>query len=219
MALSDQANELARENAPAPAPSQPIAVAARAFGDDYPPVRGQWTIRAAASVLVLATLVYVPWLVTSLNPALPWLAWPFAIANLFTMAAGLLSVVNSWSRSVPERRPLPHGAEPTVAVIVPTCGEPVPMILRTLVSVFDQDWPADRLLVVVSDDGHDPALEAALADWPVLYHSPPPRFAPGRDGAAKAGNLNSALALVDERFPTVRYIETRDADDELGSAG
>ena len=219
MALSDQANELARENAPAPALSQPIAVAARAFGDDYPPVRGQWTIRAAASVLVLATLVYVPWLVTSLNPALPWLAWPFAIANLFTMAAGLLSVVNSWSRSVPERRPLPHGEEPTVAVIVPTCGEPVPMILRTLVSVFDQDWPADRLLVVVSDDGHDPALEAALADWPVLYHSPPPRFAPGRDGAAKAGNLNSALALVDERFPTVRYIETRDADDELGSAG
>ena len=45
-----------------------------------------------------------------------------------------------------------------------------------------------------------------------------PRNAPGRDGAAKAGNLNSALAHMLERFPAVTHIETRDADDELGSA-
>ncbi len=54
---------------------------------------------------------------------------------------------------------------------------------------------------------------------PVLYHSPPPRFAPGRDGAAKAGNLNSALAMIDREYPEIRYVETRDADDESGSTG
>jgi cellulose synthase (UDP-forming) len=50
----------------------------------------------------------------------------------------------------------------------------------------------------------------------VLYHEPPDRWAPGRDGAAKAGNLNSALELLNRQFPEVRYIETRDADDEVG---
>jgi cellulose synthase (UDP-forming) len=201
------------------APSSNIAKAARAFGDDYPPVRRQWRLRAVGVLLVATALLYLPWMLGSLNRGALWLALPFAAANVFSMAYALLSVVNMWSRRVPERRPLPSGAEPHVAVIVPTCGEAVPMVLRTVHSILHQDWPAERLTVVVSDDGHDPQLEAALAALPVLYHSPPPRDAPGRDGAAKAGNLNSALALIDSTRPDVRYIETRDADDELGSDG
>ncbi len=202
-----------------PAPSQPIAVAARAFGDAYPPLAGQWRVRLAGVILVAATAFYLPWMLRSLNGTTPWLSYPFLAANLFTLAAGLLAVFNGWSRLVPERRPLPRGDEPVVAVIVPTCNEPVPLILRTIESVYEQDWPADRLVVVVSDDGHDPALEAAVARLSVIYHSPPPRFSPGRDGAAKAGNLNSALALVDRELPGIRYVETRDADDELPSTG
>ena len=61
------------------------------------------------------------------------------------------------------------------------------MVLRTIRSVLDQDWPAAALVVVVSDDGHDPALRQALQGWPVRYVVPPERDAPGRDGAAKAG--------------------------------
>lgn len=202
---------------PEPAASSRIAHAARAVGDAYPPLTGQWRIRVAGLMLVATTLFYIPWLLTSLNTELPWLAWTFAAANLFTLTSGLLTVFNSWRRYVPKPRPLPRGIEPSVGVIVPTCGESVPMVLRTLVSVLEQDWPADRLTVVVSDDGHDPQLERAVAALPVIYHEPPPRDAPGRDGAAKAGNLNSALAMLGERNPEIRYIETRDADDELGS--
>jgi cellulose synthase (UDP-forming) len=201
------------------APSAPIAEAARAFGDDYPSLSGHWRVRAAGVLLLVTTLLYVPWMLTSLNEEVRWLAWPFAAANLFSLAYGALSVFNAWWRHVPERCPLPRGAEPQVAVIIPTCGEAVPMVLRTIASVLDQDWPAERLTIVVSDDGHDPALEAAVAGLPVVYHSPPSRDAPGRDGAAKAGNLNSAVALLDELHPEIRYIETRDADDELGSRG
>lgn len=201
------------------APSGAIATAARAFGDAYPTVTGQRAVRAAGVALVVATALYVPWMLGSLNRSVPWLAWPFAVTNLLTLATGLLAVFNAWWRAAPEPRPLRHGAEPAVAVIITACGEPVSMILRTVVSVLEQDWPLDRLLVVVSDDGHDPSLESALEQYPVLYHSPPPRFAPGRDGAAKAGNLNSALAMIDAHFPDVGYIETRDADDELGSNG
>jgi cellulose synthase (UDP-forming) len=213
--IAPSAEELASR--PAPAPSSPIARAARAFGDDYPPVRDQWRVRAAGLLLLATTLFYLPWMLTSLNEEAAWLAWPFAAANVFSLAYGALSVFNAWRRHVLERRSVPAGAEPRVGVVIPTCGEAVPMVLRTVVSVLQQDWPRDRLTVVVSDDGHDPELEAAMARLAIIYHSPPPRDAPGRDGAAKAGNLNSALALLDVEHPEIRYVETRDADDEMGT--
>jgi cellulose synthase (UDP-forming) len=201
-----------------PAPSAPIAVAARAFGDRYPVFVRQRPLRTAAIVLAAASVWYVPWMLSSLNPGALWIGWPFALANLFTIATGLLSVANSWRRVVPPPRPLDASADaPLVGVLIPTCGEPVPMILRTIESVLEQDWPRERLVVVVSDDAADPLLRDALADWPVLYHLPAPRWAPGRDGAAKAGNLNSALQFLREQHPDVVYIETRDADDEAGS--
>lgn len=178
----------------------------------------QRALRAAAIVLAAASAWYLPWMLRSLNPYALWIAWPFAVANTFTIATGLLSVANSWWRSAPPPRLLEGSDDlPLVGVIVPTCGEPVPMILRTVESVLEQDWPSDRLVVMVSDDGADPALRDALDDWPVLYHLPPPRWSPGRDGAAKAGNLNSALQFLRERHPEIAYVETRDADDELGS--
>jgi cellulose synthase (UDP-forming) len=202
-----------------PAPSAPIARAARAFGDEYPVVRRDRWMRFGAVVLVLASVWYAPWVVASLNHDALWLSVPFLAANAFTLVVGLVSVCNSWQRRIPARRPLAYGSEPLVGVIVPTCREPVSMILRTVESVLEQDWPAERMVVVVSDDGHDASLREALEDWPVLYYSPPPRDAPGRDGAAKAGNLNAALAFLLEQHPDVAYIETRDADDELGSSG
>jgi cellulose synthase (UDP-forming) len=209
--------------APAPplgvqiAPSSPMACAARAFGDDYPPISRHWLVRLAGIAYVVSAIIYVPWLFASLDRHLPWLAWPFLVANVFTMLTTLLSVYNHWCRAVPERRPLAHGDERLVGIIIPCCGEPVGMVLRTVTSVIEQDWPLEQMAIVVSDDGHDPALARALRDWPVLYHSPPDRFAPGRDGAAKAGNLNSAFAMLVGEHPQLAYVETRDCDDELGS--
>lgn len=200
-----------------PAPPGAIALAARAFGDDYPEACNRRRIRLACVLLFAATIVYVPWMWRSLNPALPWLAWSFAAANTFSMLSWWVTALNAWSREVPPPRPAPVGAEPTVAVLIPTCGEPIPMVLRTVTSVLEQDWPRDRLLVVVSDDGHDPLLRDALAGYPVTYHEPPDRWAPGRDGAAKAGNLNAAMAWLAEAHPDVQFIETRDADDDLGT--
>jgi len=194
-----------------------MARAARAFGDAYPPIRHHWLVRSAGLAYLVSAAIYLPWLIASLNRHLPWLSWPFLVANVFTFATTALSVVNHWSRAVPDPHPLPHGNEPAVGIIIPCCGEPVPMVLRTIASVLRQDWPRERMLIVVSDDGHDPALARALTCWPVRYHSPPPRFAPGRDGAAKSGNLNSALEMLIAEHPELRYIETRDCDDELGS--
>jgi cellulose synthase (UDP-forming) len=216
-----------RETATAPpseppgavAPSSPMAIAARAFGDDYPPIKRHWLLRGAALVYLISAAIYLPWLLGALNDHLPWLSWPFLVANTFTIATTLLSVFNHWWRKLPEPHPLAYGEEPPVGIIIPCCGEPVPMILRTLTSVLEQDWPREQMVIVVSDDGHDPALAEAVASRGALYHSPPPRFAPGRDGAAKAGNLNSALEMLITEHPELAYIETRDCDDELGSNG
>ena len=194
-----------------------MAQAARRFGDYYPPVTGQALLRTVGLLYLITASIYVTWLLGSLNERLPWLAWPFVAASCLTLFTTALSIINNWHRAVPPPRPLREGEEPAVGILIPCCGESRAMIMRTVLSVFEQDWPRARMVVVLSDDGHDPELERALRGMPVIYHSPPDRYAPGRDGAAKAGNLNSALARLLAEHPQVHYVETRDCDDELGS--
>lgn len=200
------------------APSSNLATAARGFGDRFPLVRRHTAIRLAGALVLALMAFYLPWLFGHLNSSLPWLAWPFLAANAFSALCVTLSVINGWSTRVTPRRPLAGPDVPEVAVIIPTWGEPVPMVLRTVLSVIEQDYPRERMHVVVSDDAHNPELAAALEGLGVLYHEPAPRHSPGRDGAAKAGNLNSGLEMVLTRFPTVAYVETRDADDEVGNS-
>src|SRR5262249_45335092 len=135
-----------------------------------------------------------------------------------------LSIVNSWQVARPVLRRLESGAEPTVAVLIPTCGEPVEMVLATLTSVLEQDWPHDRLVIVLGDDRHDPAVPDPVKRFrhenrffPLHYHHPPAKSSPLRQGEAKAGNLNSCLKYVTTVYPSVTLIETRDADDLVGS--
>ncbi|GGK03595.1 hypothetical protein GCM10010123_36900 [Pilimelia anulata] len=167
---------------------------------------------------------YLGWTVATLNPAAPWLAAPVAGAHALFVGQVWLAVVNHWHRSHPALPPpLPRGAEPPVAVVVPTSGEPVPMLRRTLCSVLDQDWPGDGLVLVVGDDAGRAAVRALVAELaagypaPALHYlRPPPRGAAARRGAGKAGNLNAALDLLDAVAPAARYVEFRDADDLVG---
>jgi cellulose synthase (UDP-forming) len=206
---------LAHERA---APSSNIAQAARRYGDHFPPARAQWPIRAVGVLVTVLMTVYITWLFSHLNSGRPWLAWPFAVASVLSAVCLAVSVLNGWWSRVTPPRPLADDDAPEVAVIIPTWGEPVPMVLRTVLSVLEQDYPPERLRVVVSDDAHNPDLRAALDGLGVIYHDPPPRDFPGRDGAAKAGNLNSAFMFVLSNCPSAEYIETRDADDEVGTS-
>jgi cellulose synthase (UDP-forming) len=183
------------------------------------------SIRLSGLLLALCALWYAPWLVMSLNRNALWLALPFIAANLLIAANALLTVVNNWSRSIPKEQLISVGSEPDVAVIVPTCGEPPAMVERTLRSILTQNWPHDRLRLVLSDDAHQPQLATLTAslrrEYPetaLVYHEPPARNAPERKGEAKAGALNSALEMILQRWPGVRYLETRDADDLVGDS-
>lgn len=207
--------EAAQERA---APSSNLARAARRFGDHFPEARPLGPIRAVGVLVLVLMVTYLGWLFTHLNTRLPWLAWPVASASVFSAVCLALSVFNGWWARITPPRPWSGEWAPEVAVIIPTWGEPVAMVLRTVLSVLEQDYPLGSLRVIVSDDAHNPDLRDALEGLEVVYHEPPPRDFPGRDGAAKAGNLNSALALVRSRFPSVEYVETRDADDEVGTS-
>jgi len=185
-------------------------------------VDADWRARAAAVALVLGMAWFLPWLIAHADPTRPWISIPFLAATIVVCAASLVSVVNRWERATPERTLVKQGDEPAVAVIVPTLGEPLELLERTVRSVLEQDWPADRLWILVSDDGRDTRVRAlvnqlalAYPQSTLRYHCPPPVGDPRRRGDAKAGNLNSALARLPKR---IEYVETRDADDIVGDS-
>ena len=177
-------------------------------------------VRLAMVALVLSTLWYLPWAALNIEWRNWWITVPFLLANAFLVCSSLLSARNNWSRAIPIPVDVARSHEPLIGVIVPTYGEPLHMVVNTVRSILDQDWPVDRLRVIVSDDAHDDRVRdefVALAkDLPVntlRYHRPPTRSDPLRRGESKSGNLNSALLLLDD----CEYIETRDADDLVGS--
>ncbi len=177
-------------------------------------------IRAAAVFVVITSLWYLPWAVLNIDWHNWWLAVPFLLANTCMVATALLSAYNNWHRAIPIPVDVARGHEPLVGVIVPTYAEPLHMVVNTVRSILDQDWPVDRLRIVVSDDAHDDqvrnafaAMAARLPDGVLLYNRPPKRNDPARRGDSKSGNLNSAILLLEE----CDYIETRDADDLVGS--
>jgi cellulose synthase (UDP-forming) len=176
--------------------------------------------QALGVLLILCIAWFLPWLVAHADLAHAWLSLPFLAATVVVVAALLVSVCNRWARAVPVSSPVPAGAEPRVAVIVPTLGEPLRLLERTVRSVLDQDWPAECLWVLVSDDAHDPRVHKMInklaLEYPqatLRYNRPPAKGDPRRNGEAKAGNLNSALARIPAE---IELIETRDADDLVG---
>ncbi|GAA3950501.1 hypothetical protein GCM10023085_36360 [Actinomadura viridis] len=173
-----------------------------------------------------ASLVYIGWMAADTTAGNAWLAVPFLLANTFLILLLFVTVHNNWHRLPPAvSAPEPY-TEPLVAVIVPTYNEPVDMLERTLESVLTQNWPHDRLVVVVGDDGHRPAvremvdgLRDRFPEALLHHHSPPRKHTPERRGDAKDGNLNSMLRFVVDTYPEAEFIETRDADDLVGDPG
>jgi len=87
-----------------------------------------------------------------------------------------------------------------VAVLIPTCGEPPSMVALTIESVLDQNWPQDRLVIIVGDDAHSDEMAEAVYDvaerFPassIIYHEP--RGAVTHAGEATPRRGTSILAM------------------------
>lgn len=106
--------------------------------------------------------------------------------------------------------PLPQEV-PYVAAIIPTYGEPYEILEKTIVYLKQLDYPADRLYILISDDGHRDEIRH-LAELHQIHYNP------GAKKDAKAGNLNSALKYLEQHFPQVTLILTQDADEIIDSS-
>jgi len=182
-----------------------------------------WKTRLAGILLLVTTAWYLPWMFANLNWSALWLSLPFAAASITTTVMALITTINHWHSSVPEKRPVPTGQEPEVAVIIPTYGEHPTMVYETAKSVLEQNYPQDKIKLIISDDGHRAAIrnvrDQLSHEYPgvfVAYNEPPRRGDPTRRGEAKAGNLNSVFDIINEYAPRIQFIETRDADDKIG---
>lgn len=181
-------------------------------------------LRVTGTLFILAAAFYLPWLFQVLNKQALWLSIPFFASMCYLTVIVVLSIYNNWTRIVHPLIPFPRGQEPTVAVCIPTYGEPPEMVQTTVESVLSQDWPQHKLLIIIGDDSHRPAMKEIVNvlqhNYPkahIVYHEPPRKGNPERKGSAKDGNLNSMLDYVIQNNPDIAFIETRDADDVIGS--
>ncbi|PIR38297.1 MAG: hypothetical protein COV34_01670 [Candidatus Zambryskibacteria bacterium CG10_big_fil_rev_8_21_14_0_10_42_12] len=148
----------------------------------------------------------------------------FVFAITLITIGGLVMVINRWNFKF--KRPLKFledKEKPLVATLIPTYEEPVDMVINTAKSVIEQDWPKEKMVIVVSDDARNPELEKAIlklrkttgAD--IHYVLPHAKDHPQRKGESKAGNLNYAFDFINQNYPKIEFIETRDADDLVGT--
>lgn len=177
--------------------------------------------RLIGLITIASGLIYLNWLITAYNASHPVFSGIFMLVALFGFISSIFLVVNNWSWDIPAEKRLGR-KKPKVAVIVPTWNEPVAMVFNTLESILKQNYPTSQLTLILSDDGNDPQMQSMLFSLKnrykaaeLIYNIPPSKDSVDRVGEGKAGNLNSALMLVQNRRD-VQYIETRDADDLVG---
>ena len=159
---------------------------------------GLWARRCVLVVLVLLTGAYLQWRISaSLNLATPLstaLSWLLLLAEAWLLLSGLLPLLLSWRRfddgraaaDAAEAQWLGSDWRPHVAVLVPTCGEPLPVLQRCLLGCSGLSYPHKTVWVL--DDSARPAVRELAERYGCRYLSRPERL------HAKAGNLNAGLA-------------------------
>ena len=155
------------------------------------------------AISLVATARYVWWRVSgTLTPAIGiewWLSIGLVAAEAYTWLVLTLGYLQN-------ARPLGRGSAalpaerstwPTVDVLIPTFNEPLAIVRPTVLAALSLDWPRDKLKVWLLDDGRREALRTFAAECGAGY------LTRADNRAAKAGNLNHALALTHGEFVAV----------------
>lgn len=167
-----------------------------------------WMLRIIGLLLIFIGQSY--WLhsyqITLEQPSALAVAHLVGVSGMFVVL--VINYVNQFKpRSHIEPPPLPT-ALPAVAAVVPTYGEPVDVLERTVASLKKLHYPRHLLAIVVSDDGRRAEVRRMAERHGVYYH-------PGPQKDAKAGNLNAALRFIEQVFPQAELILTQDADEVI----
>ncbi|MGZ9809911.1 UDP-forming cellulose synthase catalytic subunit [Pseudoroseicyclus sp. H15] len=186
-------------------------------------------LMATASVMVMR---YALWRVFETMPD-PGFTLSFIIATLLLLAEAYSVAVfflSTFIISDPTRRPFPPTVAPerlpTVNVLVPSYNEPTEMLRITLAAAKNMVYPAEKLTVVLCDDGGTDQrcnssdkklaqasrarradLKALCAELGVMYSTR------AKNEHAKAGNMSAALEKLDGDLVVVfdaDHVPTRD---------
>ncbi|NNJ10698.1 glycosyltransferase [Chloroflexales bacterium ZM16-3] len=169
-------------------------------------LRGFWPLRIIGLGMIFVGQSYL------IHAAQVMIAHPSPASIVHLLGfTGTLSVMtlNYINQTLPRHNtaPPPLPAElPYVAAIIPTYGEPVDILEQTVYGLTQLDYPAERLYIVISDDGHRQEVRELAARYGINYN-------PGAKKDAKAGNMNSALKHLAEHFPQGTLVLTQDADE------
>ena len=179
-----------------------------------------WRRRSLIVLIGVLTLRYLIWRVsTSLNLSTPLsttLSLLLLAAEGWLLLSGMVPFVLAWRR-FPDRRPAMHQLReqwrqshwtPSVDILVPTFGEPINVLERTLIGCCNQTYPHTQVWVL--DDSGRREVEALASRHDCAYVHRPVR------ACAKAGNLNHGLrhcrgelvAIFDADFiPQTTFLE------------
>ena len=158
-----------------------------------------WMRRSLLLLLALLCLSYLHWRLTaSLNlsgPLAAALSVLLLLAEAWLLLSGLLPLLLAWRRfsdgsaeaDAAQLRWQSSNWRPQVDVLIPTCGEPLPVLERCLRACHQLSYPHRRLWVL--DDAGRPEVAALAERYGCRYHHRPER------SHAKAGNLNAGLEL------------------------
>ncbi len=169
-------------------------------------VKRPWPLRIAGPMMIFVGQSYLVHSYTAMlaAPSLP--AILHFVGFFGTLVVMTLSFINQLAPRDNRHAPQLPAQLPYVAAVIPTYGEPVDILEQTVHSLKALDYPPDRLLIVISDDGHREEVRRLAAANGIAYN-------PGAKRDAKAGNLNSALAYLEQEYPQATLILTQDADE------
>ncbi len=173
--------------------------------------RGTWPLRIIGLAMLFIGQCYVIHSFTVLLDDRSWIALLHLVGMTGIYMVMVLNYVNQFMPKInTDAPPLPPDLPP-VAAIVPTYGEPIEILERTIASLKGLDYPSDRLYILISDDGWREEVQQLASKYGVHYNQ-----GPRKD--AKAGNLNSALTHLARHYPQAQLILTQDADEILDSS-
>ena len=114
----------------------------------------------------------------------------------------LILVLGFFQTIAPLRRPpllMPENSEnwPVVDVLIPTLHESLDVVRYTVLAALQMDWPAEKLNVILLDDGGRNEFREFAKQAGVRY------IARTEHSHAKAGNLNNALRHSSGEFVTI----------------
>lgn len=158
------------------------------------------------------------------GPDVPWQVWIALLSQLFlvipeatTACTVILSLLSGKTASLRPNYRLCGQAAPSVDIMITCCGEPVSIVINTVLAAAAQDYPAR---VFVLDDGHDPELRHAVdmlhlrckiaADPAIVYLSR--KATPSQQSQFKWGSLRFGIEESQHLEPGSELLAGLDAD-------